>query len=352
MPAPGALVSALGLIALESLAVAFTERPDGSMITTSVLAPESKRKGLLSLFKLEAKDCSPPSFVPAEAVKFTRLRLNLSQAWNQLEQTLAQAYPPVAGVITMVLENAGKTEENPDFDLRRSLIANLGDDIISYEKAPKTMNLEGLNSPPSLLLISSPRAEELASSIRALGALMPQQGSGVKEREFLGRTIFAMPLPATAAGEDQPPVENYLHYVASGSYVAFSTDTSMVEEFLRTSSAKPLRATTGFAQAVEKVGGMNVGFLTYENNAEGMRLAFEILKKESGTLANLFNSSGLAGRFAVGEDAMKFTEWLDFSLLPPFERVAKYFHFSVYGGSLDSRGYTFRYFSPKPPQMQ
>ena len=350
MPAPRALVSALGLTGLESLSVAYSETTEGSMITTSVLAPESKRKGILKLFQLEPKDCSPPASVPADAIQFSRLRLNLAQAWNNLEQTLAQAYPPMSGVIAMVLDNAGKDEKNPDFDLRKSLIANLGDDIISYEKAPKSMTIDGLNSPPSLILISSPRAEELAASIRALGGLMPQQGSNVKEREFLGRTIYSMPLPGGVSSEDRP-IANNLFYVANGGYVAFSTDTSMVEELLRTGNAKPLSATEGFAQAVEKVGGMNAGFLSYENNAESIRLAFEILGKESGTLANLFNGSGLASRLRMGDQDSKFNDWVDFSLLPPFERVAKYFHFSVYGGTLTTKGYTFRYFAPKPPRM-
>jgi hypothetical protein len=43
---------------------------------------------------------------------------------------------------------------------------------------------------------------------------------------------------------------------------------------------------------------------------------------------------------------------MDYSLLPDFSRVSKYFHYSVYGGSANVDGITFRYFYPTPPQLR
>jgi hypothetical protein len=137
--------------------------------------------------------------------------------------------------------------------------------------------------------------------------------------------------------------------VASGSYVALSTDSAMVEEFLRGSPAKSFRDTAGLTETAEKVGGMNTGLFGYENDKENMRFLFATMKKEAGTLGNLFTSSGLAERLA-GEDAEKtLKDWLDFELLPPFEQVDQYFTFSVYTLQQTDKGFSFKAYSPRPP---
>jgi hypothetical protein len=44
-------------------------------------------------------------------------------------------------------------------------------------------------------------------------------------------------------------------------------------------------------------------------------------------------------------------EWVDFSLLPDYGPVAKYFYLSVFGGNANSDGLTLKVFSPRPPQL-
>ena len=73
-------------------------------------------------------------------MKFTRWRLDLQKAWNTFENMMGEINPQFAGGIKMMLDLAGK-DKDPDFDLRKSLIANLGDDIISYQKPPRGQTL-------------------------------------------------------------------------------------------------------------------------------------------------------------------------------------------------------------------
>ena len=61
----------------------------------------------------------------------------------------------MAGLLQMMLSSAGK-DKDPNFDLKKNLIGNLGDDFITYEKAPKSTKLEDLQKVPSLTLIGSP----------------------------------------------------------------------------------------------------------------------------------------------------------------------------------------------------
>ena len=45
-------------------------------------------------------------------------------------------------------------------------------------------------------------------------------------------------------------------------------------------------------------------------------------------------------------------DWVDFSLLPDYDQVSKYFYFSVYAGSTTADGLSFKAFAPRPPQMK
>jgi len=349
MPRPDRILSALGLSALQTLAFNLRDLPEGVSAQLQLNVPEASRKGLIKILAFEAKDASPPPFVPADAIKFSRVRLDLPKAWGMLENALVEAVPQMAGFIKMLVDNVGK-DKDPNFDLRKNLIANLGDDIITYQKAPRKQTLQDLDSPPTLVLLSSPKAEPLAAAFKALGSLSQGRSGTVKEREFLGRTVYAMNFSLPGMNDRQG--SRTLHYAASGGYLALSYDMALLEEYLRNSGTAPkaLRETAGLAEAAQKVGGMSAGFFGYENQVESMRATVEILKKESGSLANLFGGSPIASRLGVNEK--DFQEWLDFSLLPSFDQIAKYFHFAVYGGGATSEGISFKAFSPVPPQLR
>jgi len=349
-PRPDKILAATGLTGLQTIAFNLRDSSDGFVINFNLNVPENNRRGLFKVFAHEARDANPPPFVPADAVKFTRWRLDLQKAWNTLESTLTEAIPQASSVVKMMMDSAGK-DKDPNFDLRKQLIANLGDDIINYQKVPRKQTLADLGSPPSLFLISSPKPDQVASAIKALASFMPQQK--VKEREFLGRTVYGLNLPPSQVPGGKT-VERVLHYTGSGGYVAMSTDVATLEEFMRSgeSARTALKDTPGLADAAQKVGGMGTGLFGYENQAETMRAAVETLKKESGTLANLFAGSGFAGRFGVGDNANKFKEWVDFSLLPPFEKISKYFYINLFSGSVTSEGLSFKIYTPTPPQLK
>lgn len=346
---PDKLLSVLGIMGLQTVAFHFRDTGDGSMMGFNLAVPESQRRGLFKLISFEAKDANPPVFVPADVVKFSRIRLDLQKSWATLEAALVEAVPQAGTLIKMMMDNAGK-DKDPNFDLRKNLIANLGDDVITYQKAPRKPTLEDLSSPPALFLIGSPRAEQVASAVKALGAVMPQPK--VKEREFLGRTVYALGLPPSPSIRGGRPVERALHYAASGGYVAMSTDVAMLEEFLRSgdSTAKALRDLPGLNEAAQKVGGMAKGMFGYENQAESMRAVLETLKNDSGDLASLFGGTPMAGQ--LEDSAEKFKEWVDFSLLPSFDKISKYFHISVASGAVTAEGMGIKVYGPNPPQLK
>ena len=78
----------------------------------------------------------------------------------------------------------------------------------------------------------------------------------------------------------------------------------------------------------------------------------ETLRKESGSLANLFAGTPLSAQLGMGDDSAKFKEWVDFSLLPPFDQISKYFYISVFSGSVTPEGFLLKVYSPAPPRMK
>ena len=348
---PEGLLKGLGFSAIQSVALSFQNAPEGTIGNLVVSIPESTRQGLFRVFAFPQKEASPPPFVPADATKFNRWRLDMPQAWGSLEKTLTEVHPVLAGTVKLVMDSAGK-DKDPNFDLRKNLIDNLGDDIINYSKGPRNPTIADLNSPPSITLIGSPRPEPLAAALKALATpLLPPQ-SKMKEREFLGRKVYTVNLPPQRGPKGVAKADRSISFAATGAYVAISTDTAMLEEFLRGNQEKQLRDFSGLASAADKVGGMGTGLFGFENQKETTRHAFEILRKESGTLASLLAGSPFAGRLGMGEDQNKFKEWVDFSLLPPYDRIAKYFHIGVWSGAVKADGLHFKVFNPNPPGLK
>jgi hypothetical protein len=84
-----------------------------------------------------------------------------------------------------------------------------------------------------------------------------------------------------------------------------------------------------------------------------MRPVFDVLRKQSLTLSDLIGAP-LPSIFSSlsPEQIAKFRDWLDFSLLPPFDSVSKYLYYSVYAGGFSADGFTLKIFAPTPPQLR
>ena len=177
-------------------------------------------------------------------------------------------------------------------------------------------------------------------------ALASSQGNPPQTRDFLGRKIYTIPLPSQRTLATNAMASHSFYCTVSGGYIAITADVSMIEDYLRSaeSHAKPLRETTGLAGAVWHIGGAGRGLLGYENQRELMRVFFTNLKNNSDT------TSAEAG--PLSEVWRKGThDWLDFSLLPEYDKVSKYFYFTVYTGSTTTDGLAFIFFAPRPPRM-
>lgn len=334
---PRQAIAALGLRGLKSLALSYREAAEGGTTTFSLAVPESERGGVFQLLALESKDSAPPAFVPADAVKFQRWRLNGAKTWTTLENLLQKASPQLAGLLQLSLSALGK-DRDPNFDLRRSLIGNLGDDFISYAKAPRGNSPAELANPPSLTLLGAVNAEQLAQALRTASGALGASPDDAKEREFNGRKILRMTMPATDPRQ-RPTV---LEMAPSGGYLALSDTPAVLEEYLRSAEGgtRSLRETAGLADASQRVGGFGTGLFGYDDQRESLRATWEALR--SGGLNSVVPTAGRDPGKGAEDD------FADFKLLPAFGQVAKYFGMSVYAGAWNPQGFLLRQFNPPP----
>jgi hypothetical protein len=355
---PDKLINGTGLAGCKALAFNLQDSNEGSLLELFLSVPETTRQGIFPILASAAKEAGPPPFVPADAVEFLRWRMDGPRAWATIEKMLNDLSPQALSAVNLILDTASARakQDDPGFDLKKTLIGNLGDDIISYERAPRDNAPAELQSPPSLFLLGSPNPEQLAVALKRLFVIFPQ-GDAPAEREFLGRKIFSVPLPPLPllmTGPSRPTPARTLSCAASGGYVAMSTDASLLEEFLRSSEsqAKALREKPGLLEAAQKVGGMGTGLFSYENEADTLRAAFEAAKNEPGASTNGIGPSLFPGLPGLTGPEKNLSEWMDFSLLPAFDKVAQYFYFTVYAGSANVDGLTLKVFAPTPPALR
>lgn len=338
------MLAAAGLTGLKSASFATRESHDGSEADFYLSVPEAGRAGLFKMISTDTKDGNPPPFVPADAVKFWRWRLDGQKEWATLQTMLGDIYPAGLNMINsaIAMANASSQMKDPDFDINKNLIGNLGDDVINYQKAATSASIADLNNAPTLYLVGAANPDQAVNAMKGILSMMYK---AAEPRDFQGKTIYSISLgAATPPGSTVKIPARSFYYAASSGYIAMSTDSSILESYLRNpgSADKPLNQIAGLADAAQHIGGMDKGLFGYENQREIMRSAFTLLKNQPGSAAGMNSMAAMPPAFR---------EWMDFSLLPDYDAVSKYFFFSVFNGSATADGISFKAFAPRPPGL-
>ena len=111
------ILDAMGLTGVRSASFAYREARAGSQVNFFIAAPEADRKGLIKIFAAAHKSAVPESFVPADAVKFWRWRLDGQDGWAALEKMLGDISPlATAGLNSAIdMANANARKNRPGF---------------------------------------------------------------------------------------------------------------------------------------------------------------------------------------------------------------------------------------------
>jgi hypothetical protein len=182
--------------------------------------------------------------------------------------------------------------------------------------------------------------------------MVPPDLAKLEERDFLGRKVWSIAVPTGMPAEGQTePATQTVAFSSNSGYLAVASDVGLLEEFLRSSDggAEPLINKPGLRFASEKVGGMNTGFYGFSNDRETVRYVYKLFTSNDGSQAGGMSAlDRFLASMGANDEESKFDEWIDFSLLPPFGQIEKYFDYTVYSGSVKPDGYFLRMFAPRP----
>jgi len=150
-----------------------------------------------------------------------------------------------------------------------------------------------------------------------------------------------------------------LHLSHGGGYVLIANDEAVLEEYLRSAEApaRPLAELPGLLAAAQKVTGPGTSLFIYQNKQESERAEYELAKRtfegaEGKPGGEVSGMTPIPESFGVALPEQSVKEWLDYSLLPPFDAVAKYYGFAVIGGSANVDGMTLKIFTPTPAGLR
>ena len=99
----------------------------------------------------------------------------------------------------------------------------------------------------------------------------------------------------------------------------------------------------GLIDAAQRVGGTGNGVFGFQNQRELLRTLFKTLNTQSVESMNVLGPMYLLPK--------ELRASMDFSLLPDYDAVSKYFYISVYAASSTPNGISFETFAPRPPKL-
>ncbi|MDR2981830.1 MAG: DUF3352 domain-containing protein [Puniceicoccales bacterium] len=173
----------------------------------------SEKKGLLSLMTYKPLDTLVPAYIPAGASTFSVSRMDMSEAWANLEALLAKAAPALKPMLDMQINNL-KTQQG--IDLRDGLLQNFGEELVVIGEFGSNSGQSNKEIPVGNMLYViglKDQAKMEALLATALGKI-PSSESLFDEREFMGVKIRRFKNQQAGGEEMAESMANSMPYFA------------------------------------------------------------------------------------------------------------------------------------------
>ena len=343
------VLAASGLTGLKSASFSYRESHDGSQLNFYLAVPEAERQGIFKIITTLPKDANPPAFVPADAVKFWRWRVDGQKSWAAFLKMFEDISPAWLNSLNSAISiaNATAQQKDPNFDVRKNLIGNLGDDWINYQKSPAGNTPADLTSGPSLFLFAALNPDQAVLAIKNVASLTSSQENAPAPRDFLGRKIYTIALRSSRPSRAAFALLRSQRRLCRPDNRRFH-DGSLSAKRRQQGEAVARNRRPGRRRPARRRRGQRPVHLPepVRSHARGSH-RFE--KEFPGQPVIRWRQCVQRPPFGSPEKIL--SEWMDFSLLPDFDKVSKYFYFSVTGGSVTADGLSFKIYAPRPPLL-
>jgi hypothetical protein len=344
-------IPSLGLDNVASLGFAgAVSRLSGTSFSgKGLLKIDGEKKGIFKILEFESSSVKVPRFLPESSYGIASINLNIKKAFENLVNVLSGISPQIASIMYMPLLPQGPNGEQGVL-LKNDVINHLGSEIVIANSISKPVKLG--TKPEPYFAIASTNSQALERSLSLLHGAILAQGKPDMKRELLGQTIYFVeiagfgpffpqpgnrPMQAPATGTAVSP---RIAFTVTDNYVIIGTESS-VEQAIRSLNSKDVdvksvASTKWFGQAKSSIPS-TVGWASMEDMAVSGELAWQGIKlnaKENDNDQSI--SAGVGVNSSIGLHAVTGIGGglIDFSLLPEFDAVRKYFGVSTaYGVS-------------------
>jgi len=347
----------LGLDGVGGLGFSLGIAPDAesSVRGKMFLRTTGTRKGVLKMLEMRSEPLHVPRFVPASACSVSFLNIDIKRAYDELCSIIYGFSPTAALVLQQPIPGTGSDSE-PGITIRPDIIAYLGSEIVIAQSVNKPFS-KGKEPTEIYVAVGINNRAALEKSLSLIHKRLMVPNNPEPTRELLGYTLYLMgPAGIPVLGGSVPMVEaGPQRATPKGERLAFTiTDTHLifgqepaVERAIRTlggAQSEPVSSAKWFNIAKSAVPSV-VGSAGFEDNSASGELLWWMLKDSAKSRRGDIGM-GPAAAVLAGPDAWDFA---DFSLLPEFIAVKKYFGLSA--GYCISRPdgffFEFKYLNPQ-----
>jgi hypothetical protein len=280
------------------------------------------------------------------------MNVDIKRAYDEMVSMIYGFNPASAMALQVPLGGAG-AEGEPAVSLRPDIIEYFGSEIVIAQNINKPFSA-GATPTETLIAIAVNNRSALEKSLSLVHKRLIVPNNPEPTRELLGHTIYLLgPLGLPFFGGSAPATDP--RATPRPARMAFTiTDTHLilgeepaVERAIRTlggADSAPIGSSGWFASAKSAVPSV-VGLASLEDNAASSELLWWMLKESAKTRrANL--SMGPTAAILSSPDLWSSA---DFSLLPEFDTVRKYFGSSAFYGISRADGFLFefKYLNPR-----
>lgn len=363
-----------------SYSVGLARSPGESFCGKVFLRIDGAKKGICKMLELKSGTFRTPRFIPNQAYAVSFVNLNISEAYNELANILNSFSPQYASILYMPLLPSSPQGE-PSIQLKNDVIDHLESQIIIAQSVKKpssnvgsTRRTKGIGfeRPQSLIAVAINNRGALEKSLSLLHSKLIAPNNPDASRQLLGHTIYLLDMasmfPFFSPGQKRPlqtpirtetPKTPKLAFTVTDTHLIFASETA-VERAIRTlssNSAESVGSAKWFTKAKSAIPSM-VGLAGLQNNEDSVEYFWSALRRLKRQMQENKSpeSNNQAGGGTRSESAFPFlnfsqpdSDLFDFSLLPEFDAVRKYFGLSAFYGISRADGFFFELKYINPP---
>ena len=349
----------LGLdnIAALGCSVAVATSPGSSGSGKAFLKINGAKKGICKMLETESAVLRAPRFIPASAYSAAFFNLNIKKVYDELYSILYSFNPQYAAMMN-ALDLPDSPEGEPGVKLKSDVIGHLGSQIVLSQSINKPFSNSAMPT-ESLVALAVNNRSALEKSLSLWHSKVIALNNPDARRELLGYTIYLVDLsplmpvfspgertPMQAPSGPVPPPMPKLAFTITNTHLIFASE-AVVERAIRALSstdALSVGSAKWFTSAKSAIPSV-VGLAALQDNVASSEF-FWWSMKEAGKARD--TSTSLNPNPLLMFSPMGF-DLFNFSLLPEFDTMRKYFGLSAFYGISKPDGFFFEFKYLNPP---